>query len=117
VGAFSTNGKLPKVPANVKLIEGWFEDSLPKFLRNTKGDFGFIHLDADTYDSTKFVLNSIGSRITKGSIIIFDEYIGVPNWQSHEHRAWEEFIAETGITFQYIAFAPQGAMVRVIQRP
>lgn len=35
-GYFNLNGNPPKVPKNVKLVKGWFEDSLPKtpFFKN-----------------------------------------------------------------------------------
>jgi len=114
VGAFSTGGVLPKVPANVKLVPGWFRDSIPKFLREIDYDFCFLHLDADTYDSTIEVLTLIRKRITSGCIVVFDEYIGVPNWQNNEHKAWSEFTKKHRIKFEFIAFAPQGAALRVI---
>ena len=112
-GSFSTNGELPKVPKNVKLIRGWFENTLPIFLNEVGGNFGFVHLDADTYESTKLVLELLGNRITSDCIVVFDEYLGVPNWENHEHKAWTEFAISKKIKYEYIAFAPQGAMVRI----
>jgi len=112
-GTFSTYGKLPKVPKNVNLIRGWFQDTLPTFLAKIQGNFGFVHLDADTYESTKLVLELLGNRISSGCIVMFDEYLGVPNWENHEHKAWTEFATSKKIRYEYIAFAPQGAMVRI----
>lgn len=112
-GSFSTNGELPKVPKNVKLIRGWFENSLPGFLNEIQGNFGLIHLDADTYESTRLVLELLGNRIASGCIVMFDEYQGVPNWENHEHKAWTEFAKRHKIKYEYIAFAPQGAMIRI----
>lgn len=114
VGAFSTGGILPKVPPNVVLISGWFKDSVPKFLDEVKEDFCFIHLDADTYQSTIEVLDMIRGRIQSGCIIVFDEYIGVPNWQNNEHKAWMDFTRQHSIDFEFVAFAPQGAACKVI---
>lgn len=114
VGAFSTGGVLPKVPTNVKLVPGWFRDSVPEFLNTVHQNFCFVHLDADTYESTIEVLKLIRKRISSGCIIVFDEYIGVPNWQNHEHKAWTEFVSKYRIKYEFIAFAPQGAALRII---
>jgi hypothetical protein len=114
VGAFSTGGVLPKVPANVKLVPGWFRDSLPRFLNDVDENFCFIHLDADTYESTLEVLTLIRKRIPSGCILVFDEYIGVPNWQNNEHKAWTEFSRKNRIKFEFLAFAPQGAALRIV---
>lgn len=33
-GAFSRNGNLPQVNNNVELIKGWFNETLPDFIKN-----------------------------------------------------------------------------------
>jgi predicted O-methyltransferase YrrM len=113
-GAFTTKGVLPKVPKNVVLNKGWFGETLPGFLLKNLESFSFIHLDADTYESTKEVLDLIKDRITSGTIIVFDEYIGVPNWYNNEHKAWSEFIAATKLEYKYIAFSSQSIALRII---
>jgi hypothetical protein len=70
-------------------------------------------MDADTYESTKCVLDLIRSRITTGTIIVFDEYLGNPNWVNCEFRAWQEFAGLHKITYQYLAFSPQAAALIV----
>ena len=114
IGAFSTGGVIPKMPSNVKLVPGWFRDSVPKFLDEIDHNFCFVHLDADTYVSTFEVLTLIRKRIPSGCIVVFDEYIGVTNWQNHEHKAWTEFARKHRIKYEFIAFAPQGAALRII---
>jgi predicted O-methyltransferase YrrM len=112
-GAFTTNGKLPKVPKNVVLLKGWFSEVLPDFLINNLAPFSFIHLDADTYESTKEVLDLIKDRINSGTIIIFDEYIGVPNWYNNEHKAWIELVEIKKFDYEYIAFSSQSTVLRI----
>ena len=103
-GDLSTNGILPKVNPNVDLIQGYFDQSLPKWLHDNPGPFSFINIDCDTYESAKTVLNLLGiERIVKGTVIIFDEYFGYNNWRSHEFKAWQEFVVNHNIKYKYIA--------------
>ena len=36
-----------------------------------------------------------------------------PGWQRHEFRAWNEFIAQTGHTFEYLAYTGNNEQVVV----
>ena len=51
---FSREGKMPKVNSNVKLVKGWFNESLPKFLSEHNEPVAFIHIDCDLYSSTMY---------------------------------------------------------------
>lgn len=103
-GDLSTNGILPKVNHNVDLIQGYFDQSLPKWLQDNPGPFSFINIDCDTYESAKTVLNLLGKeRIVPGTVIIFDEYFGYNNWRSHEFKAWQEFVIAHNIKYRYLA--------------
>jgi hypothetical protein len=98
-GAFAQ--PLPPVPANVTLHKGLFSDTLPQFLPSHPGPVALLHVDCDLYSSTVCVLESLGDRIRTGTVIVFDEYFNYPGWKLHEHRAWTEFVAKTGITFRF----------------
>jgi hypothetical protein len=37
-----------------------------------------------------------------GTVIIFDEYMNYPGWQLDEFRAWQEFVAQHKIRYEYI---------------
>lgn len=112
--SFSTNGNLPKVSGNVELVVGWFSETVPKFLLQHSDSFAFIHMDADTYMSTIEVLELIKDRISKGTIILFDEYIGVPNWINNEYKAWTEFVNNYKLKYMYIAFSPQAVAIKIV---
>jgi len=116
-GAFSVQGKLPKVPANVKLYKGWFKDTLPQWCAQNPGPVAFVHIDSDIYSSTVDIVNALESRFVPGTIILFDEYFNYPNWQQHEHRAWQEFVARTGIRYEYIGYARTQLAVRITSVP
>lgn len=113
-GHFSRGGHLPPVPANVTLHKGWFDDTLPPFLAANAGPLAFLHLDADTYESTTMLLAALGDRIVKGTVVVLDEYVGFPNWRNGEYRAWQEFVTARGLRYRYLAFSNTPAAVEVL---
>ena len=114
-GHFDRGGAMPAVRKNVRLDKGWFDATLPRFLAAHSGEpFAFVHCDADTYETTSLVLSLLGDRIVPGTMLVFDEYIGYPNWPKGEHRAWAEFVAARGLKYHYLAFSNTQAAVQVI---
>ncbi len=109
---FSTQGKLPPVPQNVRLIKGWVQDTLPDFLNSTEDEpIAFIHCDLDTYTPTRFVLENVRDRCLSGTTILFDELYGYPNWRQHEYRALTETFREE--EYEYVAFTDLQCVIRV----
>ena len=88
---------LPVVPDNVSLHVGLFQATLPGFLKEHSSPLAFIHLDADLYTSTKYVLDALRDRIQPGTVIKFDQFWLFPKWQFlGEGRAMAEFCLEFG---------------------
>ena len=113
-GFFNTNGMLPKVEINVNLIKGWFEDTLPKFIEELgKDQINILHMDADTYKPTKYVLDALVPYLTRGSIIIFDEYFGYSNWELHEFRAFQEVVKSSGVEYKCIGHTNMQVAVEI----
>jgi Methyltransferase domain len=104
-GTFNLHGALPDVPANVKLIKGWFDETLPPFLREHPEPFSFVHIDCDTYEATAVILKTAGDRFRKGTVVMFDEYFGYRGWRHGEFKAWQQFVAAHGVRYQYLAFS------------
>ena len=104
-GTFSLGGTLPDVPANVTLVKGWFDETLPSFLHQHSEPFSFVHIDCDTYEATTIVLKLAGDRLQKGTVIVFDEYFGYRGWREGEFKAWQEFVAARGLHYDYLAFS------------
>ena len=103
IGRFSLNKKNPKVLKNVTLIKGKVQSTLENFLKDKKDKkIIFAHMDMDTYIPTKYALNKIKPFLQKGSVILFDEFYGFPNWQHHEYKAFSEEFKEN--EYRYIAF-------------
>lgn len=107
-GSYSTEGKIPRVPEHVELHQGWFEDTLPEFVRAEKRAVRLAHLDCDLYSSTRTVLENLRPLLRKGTVLVFDDYLGYPEWREHEHRAFHEFAEGQGIEFRYLCFSLLG---------
>ena len=111
-GTFDLKGVTPKVDTNVKLIKGWVEDTTKKFFQENNKNIAFVHFDLDTYNSTSYVLKLIKKKFQSGTIILFDEFYGFPNWEKYEYKAFKEEINEN--SFKFIAFGTRQACVQII---
>ena len=58
-GHFNLDKKTLKLNSNVEPIVGWVEDTLDDFLIKNNPKINFVHMDMDTYSSTKFTLEKI----------------------------------------------------------
>jgi len=96
--------KLPNVRPNVRLIKGWFNESLPLFLAEHTEKANFLHVDCDLYSSAKTVLELFQERIECGTVIVFDEYFNYPGWQQGEAKAFNEFITATGLDYEWLGY-------------
>jgi hypothetical protein len=112
-GAFTAKGKLPKVPGNVTLHPGWFDQTLPGFVAANPGPCAFIHVDCDIYTSTATIFQALREHIQPGTVIVFDEYFNYPGWRAHEYKAFQEFIRETGLSYRYIGVSAEKGHVAV----
>ena len=111
-GHFSLEGKLPKVNSNCELIKGFFDNKISLKVR-LLSDVKFVHIDCDTYPSTKIVLREIESVIKPGFLILFDDYIGYPGWRFGEYLAFKEFAKEKNIKYSYRAFSEAQALIEI----
>jgi len=80
-GEFSTGGVIPThltQGRNVKFVEGFYEDSLTDdavaLLEGKK--VGLIHMDCDTYSSTKTVWEWLIKHdlLAKGALVVYDDW-------------------------------------------
>ncbi|NWF58448.1 MAG: class I SAM-dependent methyltransferase [Fischerella sp.] len=112
-GTFNMNGKLPSVRENVQLHVGWFDKTLPEFVASQNEYISFMHVDCDLYSSTKSIFDILGERVKPGTIIVFNEYFNYPGWQQHEFKAFQQFVADKNIKYDYIAYNKLGWEVAV----
>ena len=111
-GTFDLKGKKPRVEENVRLIDGWVEETAKDFLSKNSKKIAFIHFDLDTYNSTSFVLKLVKNDFQSGTIILFDEFYGFPNWEKYEYKAFKEEIDEN--KFKFIAFGSRQACIKIV---
>ena len=75
---FENNLKKKKVDSNrVKIIPGWFKESLKSNYcagKTTGSNIAIAWIDCDMYSSTKPVLDFIYPRLKQGSILVFDDW-------------------------------------------
>lgn len=111
-GAFART-ELPEVHPNVKLIKGWFDETLPEFASKLSSPVGFLHIDCDLYSSTKTIFRELGPHFADEVIIAFNEYLNYPGWEQHEFKAFQEFIHSSEFEYEYIACVPSHQQVAV----
>lgn len=89
VGDFSSGNLPPEInDTRVSFHQGLFQQSLLPFLKNYNPEKRkIIHLDADLYSSTLYLLTTLYPYLKSGDILFFDEF-SVP---MHEFKAFTEW--------------------------
>lgn len=79
------------IPAqNLKIVPGWFEDTLPHVPIER---IAVLHVDADWYDSVKLVLETFYERVSPGGFVVIDDYYVWPGCK----QAVDEFLKTQNI--------------------
>ncbi len=111
-GHFNLNKKIPKLNSNVEPVVGFVQDTLDDFLKKHNPKINFVHLDMDTYPSTKYALERLKPFLNKDAVIIFDELYNYAGWEHGEYKALKEVFKDDEYIFK--AFNTLGHQV-VIQ--
>lgn len=114
---FFARSNLPAVRSNCELVVGWFDETLPGFVRTHDQPIALLHVDCDLYSSAATVLSTLKDQIVPGTVIIFDEYMNYPGWQLDEFKAWQEHVRAFGVKYEYIGRVSrhQKVAVRVVK--
>jgi len=104
-GTFTLDGKLPKVPSNVTLHKGWFEDTLPRWTENNKNNLALLHVDCDLYSATKTIFDLLSDSIAPGTVIVFDDYFNFPNWENDGHAVLSKYLENSKNTVNYLGYS------------
>ncbi len=91
-GSFDVQGQIPRFDDDrARMVKGLFQDTLPAIVETDMPELAtrrlVIHLDADLYSSTLYVLTALHGVLVPGTILIFDEF----NSAAHEFRAFLDY--------------------------
>jgi hypothetical protein len=103
-GHFSRDGQPPRfTDPRVTFVAGLFQETLPRFLLETPlSRRKVIHLDADLYSSTLFVLLHLAPVLRANDLLIFDEFHCVVD----EFRAFINFLEAYPLPHRVVARSP-----------
>jgi O-methyltransferase len=99
-GAFNVYGRIPETKdPRCSFQAGLFQETLLPFA--VDHDFSrrlVIHLDADLFSSTLFVLTTLATRFKRGDLIFFDNFI----CSADEFRAFEAFVKAYRVNYEVL---------------
>jgi len=106
-GHFKTDVSKIKWRANVRIIPGWFNETLPHFMsmshepiRKLEG----IHFDCDLGSSTQTILNALSEWIlAEKPLLLFDELYNYAGYEDHEFHAFLEWVNINNVNFNVLA--------------
>jgi predicted O-methyltransferase YrrM len=96
-GTFAT--PVPRL-TGIRIVKGFFEDSLTPALAREVGQVSLAHLDADLESATTCVLDWLTPLLHGGSLLLFDEFFGE---DPAEQRALVDWTERSGIRTALIA--------------
>ena len=114
-GTFDQGGVTPDIDdARVSWIKGYFQNTLQTFIHSHDLNQRLvIHLDADLFSSTHFVLGCLAPYLKSDDIIIFDEFTRLTD-ATHEFRAFHDFVTAYGMKLSVLGAS--GGYVQVAMR-
>ena len=76
---------------NVRIVQGWFNSTLKKAGVH---QIAILHIDADWYDSVKYVLDTFYEKVVPGGFVVLDDY---GYWEGCD-RALNDYLSQHKIT-------------------
>jgi hypothetical protein len=111
-GTFGLAGTIPDFDdTRIGIVPGLFQQSLDPFLAGWRRDRTqlVVHMDADLYSSTLFVLTTLDRHFVDGDVVIFDDF-GV---LLHEFRAFMDYTSAFKRRFEVLAGLPSFVKIAV----
>ena len=88
---------------NIKLYAGDVKKTTKKYVKENFGSrISLLYLDVDNYDGTLAILKNLYSKMSKGGLIVFDEY----GFKGHgESNAVDKFFEKKKVKLQSLSWA------------
>lgn len=87
---------------DVRLVKGWFRDTLPTPQVQGIERIAFARIDCDLYEPAVECLDYLGQRLADGAVLVFDDWSW---WFGHgEPRAFFEWAEKSGLRFEFLAY-------------
>lgn len=99
-GDMNNSNEPPRInDGRCSFYQGLFQQTLPDFMEKlVSNKRKVIHMDADLYSSTLFVLTSLSPMLKPGDILFFDEF----NVPMHEYKAFMDWVKSYYINYEVI---------------
>ena len=98
----------------IKLIPGNIEDTIVAFVTENPGvRFSLVHFDCDLYKPTKAALEVLWPILSRGGVMIFDEY-SIPEWPGETKAVDDFFIDKAEVKIKTLPWtnAPAGYLIK-----
>jgi len=90
-----------KCICNTELIKGNILKTIPKYIKNNPSiKISLLNIDTDTYDSTKTILMYMYPKISKGGVLLLDDY----NIHPGETKAVNEYFSNIDVEIKKFEF-------------
>ena len=114
IGTFNLNKKVPNLNKNVVPVVGWIQNTLDNFLEKENPKINFVHIDVDTYETSKLILSKIKKYLVPNATILFDELYNFPGWDVGEYKALREEFEENDYKFKVFSIEDQKVVITVL---
>lgn len=95
--------KHKQINTNIELVKGDVCKTLPEYVKNhPELKISFLNIDVDVYEPTKAVLDNLYSKVSKGGVILLDDYSNVfPG----ANKAVDDFFKDKNVEIKRLPYA------------
>jgi len=86
---------------------------LSDIVRGLDGPAGLVYVDCESPVNAKVVLARLASSLVPGTVLLLDRFFNCPDWPLGVYRAFQDFIVERGMGFDYLGRCAQQVAVRL----
>lgn len=99
ISSKSSVDKLFKKYNNVKIIEGYFEESIKSHELSNIKKISFAFIDCDIYESAQFAFGYLKEKISKGGFIMIDDFTSIDKNGNYIAKSFFEIFKNRKIVF------------------